>query len=267
MIGHLSLNGVFTVLQAVGREGIRFSVPCKYGPAVDRVRVLLAEEDTEFIDRKYPLLRRHIPSGSGKAEFNIVILILESWSADAVGATGGTYGVTPNFDCLARRGRLFANFYSVGQRSIDAVVSLLYSFPSFSGCRIVGKVYEQNRLIGLGSILKRQGYSTIFLCGAKRNSMGFDVFAYKAGFDTYIAKDDFNLPSDCFDGTWGVFDEYVFARADKEFRKLREPFLGVVYTLNPHAPYALPSNRFRKITTNGHAPFLNALYYSELDCR
>jgi len=263
MLGQLSLNGVFTVLQAVRKEGIRFDVPCEYDKAVDTVRILLAEEDTEFLDRKYPLLRHHASRSVAGERPNVVIFILESWSADAVGVTGGTFGVTPNFDRLAGQGRLYANFYSVGQRSIDAVVSVFYSFPSFSGCSIVGKAYEQNQMIGLGSILKKQGYSTLFLCGAKRGSMGFDVFAYKAGFNTYIARDDFDLPAECFDGTWGVFDEYAFSRADEEFRKLEEPFLGVVYTLNPHAPYRLPSDRFRKITDSEYAPFLNALYYCD----
>ncbi|MFH1709143.1 MAG: LTA synthase family protein [Planctomycetota bacterium] len=264
MAGHLALNGVFTVLQAVGKAGVRFEVPGRYETAVDTVREVLADAKTEFTDRKFPLLRRHVPAAASAGRPNVVILLMESWSADAVGALGGTAGVTPNFDRLAGEGLLCTDFYSVGQRSIDAVVSMFYAFPSFSGFRVVGKEYEQNQFIGIGSIFKDRGYTTIFLNGARRGSMGFDVFAAKAGFDTYIAKDNFDLPSAYFDGQWGVFDEHLFARADAEFRRCQVPFLGVVYTLNPHAPYAVPSDEFRKIGPDTEsAPYLNALGYSD----
>jgi len=264
MPGHLSLNGVFTMAQAVRKGTIRFDISLPYPDAVKVTRELLREPDTVFIDDRYPLLRRHLPSGSPGGRPNVVVVILESWSADAVGATGGGYGATPCFDSLARKGLLFTNFYAVGQRSIDAVTSILCSFPSFSGCRIVGKAYEQDSMTGLGSVLKRAGYRTLFFCGARRDSMGFDVFAYKAGFDRYVSREDFaELPARCFDGTWGVFDEYVFERAHEVFSSAKGPFLGVIYTLNPHGPYTVPSEKFKKYGGTKHAAYLNALYYSD----
>lgn len=262
ILGHLTLNGVFTIIQVVLSPGGVLDVEYEEDVAIDTVRNLVRDTKTEFLDNEYPMLRKHKGEQSeGKAP-NVVILIMESWSAHAVGALGSKYDVTPFFDKLSKEGFLFTNFYSVGQRSTDGAMSILYSFPSFSRLTTVGRVYEQNQMIGIGNILKQEGYSTIFICGAKRGSMGLDSFAARAGFDRYIAKDNFDLPKEYFD-EWGVFDEYAFERAHEEFTQMKKPFLGVVYTLNPHTPFAVPSKKFEKVTDDKNAPFLNALYYCD----
>ena len=265
VLGHLALNGIYTTLQAMYKSKNILKIPYDYGAAAENIKKMLADEKSIFLDKKYPLFRQNSglhPRGAG-APPNVVIFIMESWSADEIGVLGGAHDVTPCFDKLSKEGLLFSNCFSVGQRSIDAVMSILMSFPSNSASSVIGKVYEQNQMIGLGNILKAKGYSTMFICGANRGSMGFDAFAAKAGFARYIAKDDFKLPEKCFDGTWGIFDEYAFERADEEFSKMKKPFFAVLYTLNPHAPYKVPEGKFKKYTSGEHAPFLNALYYAD----
>ncbi|MBA3066846.1 sulfatase-like hydrolase/transferase [bacterium] len=262
VLGHLSLNGVYTMMKAFYKKGDMAAIPYDYKQASQNMRSLLGGAGTEFLDGDYPLFRKNSVQRE-KKKFNIVIFIMESWSADSVGSLGGNYDLTPNFDRMARGGALFTNFFSVGQRSVDAALSILFSFPSFAGLQTSGSVYEQNQMVGLAKLLRREKYSTIFVCGANRGSMGFDSLAKKCGFEKYIAKDDFDLPKECFDGTWGVFDEYAFLRAHEEFEKAEKPFLGVIYSLNPHAPYKVPSDKFIKVKEGKEAPFYNALYYSD----
>lgn len=261
--GHLVLNGIYTMIQDLYESGLKLNINYDYDSAVKTVQNMLNDGKSRFIDAEYPILRQTPGNKKSVKLPNIVIFMMESWSGDSIGALGSDRGVTPSFDALAKEGYLFTNLFSVGQRSLDAVVSVLYSFPSFAGCTIVGNVYEQNNMIGIGNILKKKGYSSLFICGAKHGSMGFDAFASKIGFDRYIAKEDFKLPKECFDGTWGVFDEYSFLRADEEFRKMKKPFLAVLYTLNPHAPYAIPSDKFKKIERDENANYYNALYYCD----
>lgn len=45
---------------------------------------------------------------------NVVLILLESWTAYVIGVLGGDSGVTPGFDRLAKEGLLFTNFYSTG---------------------------------------------------------------------------------------------------------------------------------------------------------
>jgi len=262
VLGHLSLNGVYTMMNAIYKKGDMTDVPYEYSLAVKNMRSILNRPGTKFLDENYPLFRTS-PAKTVSRKINVVIFIMESWSADSVGSLGGEYDLTPNFDRLASKGALFTNFFAVGQRSVDAALSILFSFPSFAGMQTSGKVYEQNQMIGLAKILRKEDYSTIFVCAANRGSMGFDSLAKKCGFEKYIAKDDFDLPKECYDGTWGVFDEYAFLRANEEFKKAEKPFLGVIYSLNPHAPYKIPSEQFVKIKKGKDAPFYNALYYTD----
>ncbi|MFQ5335864.1 MAG: LTA synthase family protein, partial [Flavobacteriales bacterium] len=61
---------------------------------------------------------------------NIVLIILESWSADLVAALGGEHGITPRFDTLAKSGFLFTNCYASGDRSDQGMAALLSGFPA-----------------------------------------------------------------------------------------------------------------------------------------
>ncbi len=177
--GHLVLNGIYIMIQDLYESGLKLNINYDYDSAVKAVQNMLNDGKSRFIDAEYPILRQTPGKKKSVKLPNIVIFIMESWSGDSIGALGSGMGCTPSFDALAKEGCLFTNLFSVGQRSLDAVVSVLYSFPSFAGCTIVGNVYEQNNMIGIGNILKKKGYSTLFICGAKRGSMGFDAFASK----------------------------------------------------------------------------------------
>lgn len=61
---------------------------------------------------------------------NIVILILESWSADLIESLGGEPGITPEFHELEKKGILFTNLYATGPRSEQAMGSIFSGFPS-----------------------------------------------------------------------------------------------------------------------------------------
>ncbi len=52
---------------------------------------------------------------------NIVILLLESWSADLIESLGGRTGITPQFRKLESEGLLFTNLYVSGNRSEQAM--------------------------------------------------------------------------------------------------------------------------------------------------
>jgi hypothetical protein len=48
---------------------------------------------------------------------NVVFIVLEGWSAEAVGCLGPNKGATPNFDRLAKDGLLFTNIYATSTTS------------------------------------------------------------------------------------------------------------------------------------------------------
>ncbi|PKO95188.1 MAG: hypothetical protein CVU14_12150, partial [Bacteroidetes bacterium HGW-Bacteroidetes-9] len=61
---------------------------------------------------------------------NIVLLILESWSADLIESLGGEPGITPEFHQLEKEGILFTGLWATGPRSEQAMSSIFGGFPA-----------------------------------------------------------------------------------------------------------------------------------------
>ncbi|MEW6655236.1 MAG: LTA synthase family protein, partial [Bacteroidota bacterium] len=169
---------------------------------------------------------------------------MESWSAEYIGSISGLESSAPFFDSLANKGTLFTNFLANGQRSIEAVPSILASLPAVFPSSIIGSRVEINKIRGLGSILLEHGYTTSFHHGAASGSMGFDAFVPSAGFLNYYSKSEFtNYADSLFDGAWGIFDEPFFLDAANKINQFNEPFCTVIFSLSPHDPFKIPNNR------------------------
>src|SRR5262249_3480724 len=129
------------------------------------VRRLLLEDEHEAVSRDYPLLRRSAGMELGNRK-NIVLFILESWTARHVGVMGGRSDTTPFFDALAQRGALFDQFFANGLRTPEGMFSILCSFPNQPLRRILGRASSYLvRWRSLSEILAEVGYDTIFVHG------------------------------------------------------------------------------------------------------
>lgn len=100
--------------------------------------------------------------------------------------------------------------------------------------------YQSNQVIGLPSLLKKQGYDTYFFHGGHNGTMFFDAMAKMFGVEHYVGENEYPY-SGHFDGQWGIFDEpflqYVVERLDRA----PAPFMASVFTLSSHHPYTIPS--------------------------
>ncbi len=263
-LGHLSLNAVFTSIRTLNRGDLKEDTFFPYDEAKNRVKQLLSTENVLFINDDYPLMRRFNIDSSEIKKMNVVIFVMESWPANLQNQLKLSESPTPFFDKLAKQGVYYENFYAAGQRTIQGMQAIISSIPNVAYDDILGSPIEQNSLRSLGVILKESGYTNIFIHGARSGSMGFEAFSKLSGFDKYISKSDFDLKNVKDDGTWGIFDHYVFERANYEFDRINKPFLGVVMSLTSHAPYAVPSDRFKYYdSTVTNYKFLNSLRYSD----
>lgn len=59
---------------------------------------------------------------------NILIILMESFSANAIGAVGGDSAITPNLNRLSREGVLFTNMYANSFRTDRGIVSVLNGY-------------------------------------------------------------------------------------------------------------------------------------------
>jgi arylsulfatase A-like enzyme len=268
--GYLALNGAFAVSRALLEDppALREFMPAELARAL--VQGVLAGDGAVFPDPDYPLYRSNVPSVQGKKP-NVVVLMLESWGAQHIDAlrmarNEAPLGVTPNFDALARTGRLFNRFYANGQRSIQGAAAILSSQPTFPGMPFLGEGIEQNRQSFMGELARSQGYETFFLQSSERGSLRFDAIAARAGFGTYRGSEDIaNLhetPKPA--ATWGTWDHNTLQAAHQLFAAARQPFLGFVFTSTTHTPWLIPDARFEKFKGKSDKElFLNTLFYAD----
>lgn len=263
-LGYLVLNSTYTVLNSYFQYTLEDYNFMKNEEAFLIARQMVKAGNEEMLDSKFPFLRKRTGNGSGNKK-NVVLFIMESWSAQFIGSISKTKTVTPFFDELAKQGILFNNFFASGQRSIEAVPSILASMPAIFQKSIIGSRSEMIKIRGLGSILNEHGYKTSFHHGAEYGSMGFDAFLKSIGFTDYYSKDEFdNYESKFDDGSWGIYDEPFFLDAAKKINGFNKPFCSVIFSLSSHDPYKLPQdkkalfNEFKDDT-----PFQKSMRYAD----
>ena len=191
---------------------------------------------------------------------NIVLLLLESWSADVLEVCGGYPGLTPHVDSLAKEGLLFSNFYASGLRSEQGMAAIFSAFPAQPKTSILRMPDMFQHLPCIVPVLDSAGYSTSFLFGGQLSFGNIRSYMYFNGFDRIVEGKDFDrsIPQ----GKLGVADEYLFERQLEDLSKESQPFFATVFNLSSHSPYDMPMEEV--IHWGGkHKPYLNSIYYAD----
>jgi phosphoglycerol transferase MdoB-like AlkP superfamily enzyme len=195
-------------------------------------------------------------------DYNVVIIIMESWSAKFVGALGGKPDATPFFDSLSEKSLLFDNFYASGLRTNRGLLSTLCSFPSLPGRTVMKRYGAPHPFRSIAEILGERGYDSYFIYGGDLGFENMEGFFREQGIKNFIGIEDF--PSSEALNKWGVPDHLVLERANETFTKLQTPFLGVVVTLSNHEPFKLPGKEFEIFPKEiDFSAYLNAFHYSD----
>lgn len=169
---------------------------------------------------------------------NIVIIQIESYTADVIESLGGDKGVAPNFEKFIKNGILFNNIYSSADRTDKGIVSIMSGFPSQAIRTIVADTLKNKKLPAIASSLKTAGYPTSYFYGGKSNYMHFDLFMKNHQVDhiTDEAAFDQNLVKT----QWGVYDDVLFAKHLDFAQQQKQPFFTYLQTSTNHEPFVLP---------------------------
>ena len=193
---------------------------------------------------------------------NIVILILESWSADLIESLGGKPGITPEFKKLENEGLLFTDMYVSGNRSEQAMTSIFAGFPSTPITAISHRLEKIVNLPSFTNVLKSEGYATSYYFGGQLMWGGIQSFISVNGFEKIKEISDFD--DDLPRGKLGIHDEFIFDEQLKDLKNESEPFLSVVFTLSTHSPYDQPMEDVISWANNkGINGYLNSAFYTD----
>ena len=236
------LNSAFTLMRSYGQQGIQkqsFFKDEKEMYAIFDAQKNYAGADS--LGNALPMQKK-----------NVFIIILESFSAEHIGALTHQKGnrnsdFTPFLDSLAEKSIVFHGFAN-GKRSIEGIPAVLASLPTWMTEDFITSQYSSDKINSLASLLKTEGYNTSFFHGGKNGTMGFDAFCRSAGFDAYYGKNEYPNQAD-FDGHWGIWDEPYLQYIAQTLNSLPKPFMSAVFTLSSHHPYKVPEkykNKFRK---------------------
>lgn len=253
-LGHLTLNTPFTFIKSIGQTQLEEK---HYYSTEEEMLAALPFNPDQYIQQ----------DGEQKLE-NVVIIILEGFAAEYVGALNNGQGYTPFLDSLATEGVLFQNAFANGRKSIEALPSILAGIPSLMQEPFITSPYQANKFHGLGHILQQEGYHTAMFHGAANGTMGFNDFAQAAGIQEYYGLDEYPsaLRADHFDGQWGIFDEPYLQYVSQELTTFQEPFLATLFTLSSHQPYTIP-DKYKGRFPEGELDIHESIGYSDYALR
>jgi phosphoglycerol transferase MdoB-like AlkP superfamily enzyme len=250
----LAGNGLFTFAAAMRRNELEY----------DRFYATMPQEDADRILAGLGVERKPLQAAAARGAAiepeseatkppapgmpaqprHVVLIMVESLSAEFVGAYGSTKGLTPNLDRFAREGLKFSNAYATGTRTVRGLEATSVGTPPIPGQSIVRRPGNEH-LATVGEMLQRQGYASSFVYG------GYGYFdnmnAYFAGNDYHVVdRVDFPKSSVVFENVWGVADESLFANVldviTANHARGKPSFTHVMTTSN-HRPYTYPDGR------------------------
>jgi phosphoglycerol transferase MdoB-like AlkP superfamily enzyme len=245
----LVLNTPFTMLKSYGKASLE-----------EKDYFSKEEELKHFNPIHHSIPQNILPDGT-----NVVILMMESFGNEWVGAAGAEESFTPFLDSLTGKSLYFKNGISNGKKSIEAVPAIIASMPSFLNDPYISSPYGNNTLQSLPIILAQKGYNSGFFHGATNGSMKFDGFAAQVGFDDYFGRKEYNN-DDHFDKTWGIMDEYFMPWSAKKMTEYKKPFFTTVFSLSSHHPYYIPPHMRGKLK-KGKQPIAQAIHYGDYSLR
>lgn len=209
----------------------------------------------------------HHPSDTlGFRYDNVVIIILESFSKEFVGAYNRNIGIenykgySPYIDSLISKSRAYQYSFSNGRKSIDAMPSVICSIPSIEVPYVLSH-YSGNKVNSLATLLKEKGYYTSFFHGAPNGSMGFQAFANLSGFDGYYGMTEYGNDDD-FDGIWGIWDEKFMQYFAHQLNTFKQPFYSTLFTVTSHPPHILP-DEYKDKFKGGPLPIHRTIEYTD----
>jgi phosphoglycerol transferase MdoB-like AlkP superfamily enzyme len=191
------------------------------------------------VDTANPIAR-NVQFSEPAEKHNVVVILMESMSANFLSRFGNKLNLTPRLDALANKGYSFDHFYSAGVHTFNGIFSVLYSFPALLARHTMTDAIIP-QYSGLPYIMKSNGYKTVFFTTHDEQFDNEGGFVTANNMDSVIGLKDY--PASAKLSTLGVPDHFMFDFAIPVFNKYhqqKQPFFSVMVTTSNHGPYIIP---------------------------
>ncbi|MDR3327545.1 MAG: LTA synthase family protein [Prevotellaceae bacterium] len=172
---------------------------------------------------------------------NIVLITVESLSADFMERFGNKSNITPYLDSLYKESMTFDNMFATGNRTVRGLEAVTLSLPPSPGHSLIKRSNNSN-FYSTASILREKGYSIQYFYGGDSYFDNMQSFFLGNGYDI-IDRKKFTEKEISFQNIWGVCDEDMFDKAIAVFNgnaDTDKPFFGHIMTVSNHRPFTYP---------------------------
>ncbi len=198
---------------------------------------------------------------------SVILVIMESFGSSRSGCLRSEYpyDLTPGFDSLSKDGILFTNFYSSGTHTGIALFTIMSGTPHLIGKTMFKQVKGHTSYWSLPSILRENGYHTMFFTTQDPqydNMQGFLRANGMMDISSMLDYDESEILS------WlGVPDHVMFDHAYENLQPLAESderYFAVLLSASHHHPYIIPDLPLPKVPdSDKDAAELNTMIYSD----
>jgi phosphoglycerol transferase MdoB-like AlkP superfamily enzyme len=212
-------------------------------------KTLPNEEAFALIKQQFPTIsgentKRTITNDSLENHKNVVLITIESYSADFMKAYGNEQNITPFLDSLSQKSLQFTNLYAAGNRTVRGLEAVTLCLPPTAGESVVKREDNKNKF-STGSIFKQKGYNVKFMYGGDAFFDNMQDFYSGNGYQI-VDKASFSPEEITFSNVWGVCDEDMYNKAIKVMNaeaNQNKPFFNHIMTVSNHRPFTYPNNK------------------------
>lgn len=259
-VNEIAKNGIFSLFSAFRNNELdysKFYLTSYQDNDLPSMQSLVKNDDDsiQFVSDQKDDITRFIAAKGEEHRKNVIIVMMESLSAEFMGKFTKLKTLTPNLDQLAKESLFFTKFYATGTRTVRGMEALTLSVPPTPGRSIVKRPNNEN-LASLGFVFKERGYDTKFLYSGNGYFDNMNYFYENNGFEI-VDKKYFAEDERTFANAWGLCDEDLYSKtiseANKSFEKDKN-FMFMVMTTSNHRPYTFPPNDANIPTSGGRRP-------------
>lgn len=191
---------------------------------------------------------------------NVVIFILESFTADLTQTLGNETGITPHFDSLINKGFLFSKIYAAGNRTDKGLIGILAGYPTLGTGSIVKWPEKMQKIPAISQKMTQNNYHTSFFYGGESEFDNYKAFLLSHSFQQLVDKNSFDKKD--MNSKWGAYDALVFNRQLQSLNQTKQPFFSTILSLTNHEPFELPT-AFKFGKENIIQKFKSTAYYTD----
>jgi len=236
----LEANGIYKFYQAFMNSELDYFKFYKIIPEKEAYSLL----NTQIPGSISGTTLRNIKSVAAENHKNVVLITIESYSAEFLKMYGNEQNITPFLDSLATKSLVFSNLYAVGNRTVRGLEAVTLCLPPTAGESVVKRVDNKEKF-STGSVFKQKGYNVKYLYGGDAYFDNMQDFFGGNGYEI-VDKKTFKPNEITFQNIWGVCDEDMYNKAITEMNsefKENKPFFNHIMTVSNHRPFTYPNDK------------------------